>query len=363
MHLIFVRHGESTNNVLLAGLRAEAADPADYNKARYDAEKSNDPALSALGKQQAQRLGAWMPRYISSMAIATRATRVLCSPMERALGTADEIAASLDKDVEVWSDLHETKGCWSGGVGSRGSTGPEIVRRHGVRFSMSAAAPVAEAGWWSAPDGSPRARETGRESYGRAQIVAARLRQMALDAREPTLTIVVTHGQWVSLLMQALLFPGSALDAKTRRFGHDCTGISSLVLPGLQHADGAIGSAQLQCSNRSHHLDAAPQVRRTPAHFHLSGFNEHGKRPAEWAPAQRVVGAAGAQAAAASATAAAAASGAGRSPLAQLAATAALPAAAGAGASGSRPGSRSGTRLPVVLSAAPIAAAAATNGT
>lgn len=343
MHLIFVRHGESTNNVLLAGLRAEVADPANFNKERYNAEKSNDPSLSALGKLQAARLGEWMPRYISSMEIATRVTRVLCSPMERALGTASSIAESLDTSVEVWSDLHETKGCWSGGVGSRGSTGPEIVCRHGKRFSMSAAAPVAETGWWSAADGSPKARETEGQSYRRAQIVAARLHQMALDAREPTLTIVVTHGQWVSLLMQALLFPGSAQDAKTRRFGHDCTGVSSLVLPGLLRSDGTIGSAQLQCANRSHHLDAAPQVRHTLPHFHLSGFNEHGKRPTGWAPAQRAAGAAGAAGAAAPA-----------SPLAQHAGMAAFQEAAGADSSGAR--------LPFVLSAAPIAAAASANG-
>lgn len=286
MHVVLVRHGESTNNVLLAQLRAAVSDAANYDKKRYNAEKSSDPPLSELGAAQAARLAAWFPKYMSTtLNIRTAKTRVFCSPMCRAMETAKPIAEALGIRCEIRSDIHENKGCVAGGSPRKGSSLSELLAKFGEEgFVVSEDAPVTQAGWWTNVDGSVRERETFEQSYTRAHLVAKRLRAMALEADVPTVAVVVSHGQWLSLLMQALLSPTTPCDASTRQFAHDCTGISSLVLPGLPAAKpGATGLVQLQLANCAQHLDESPAVPRSASHIVLNGYNRVGTgRKAGW---------------------------------------------------------------------------------
>jgi broad specificity phosphatase PhoE len=80
MELLWVRHGEPERIAPGTGVRA-------------------DPALTARGTDQAQRLADWLA-FESIDAI-------VCSPLQRAVDTATPIAASCGVDIEVVDDLIE----------------------------------------------------------------------------------------------------------------------------------------------------------------------------------------------------------------------------------------------------------------
>jgi broad specificity phosphatase PhoE len=287
MLLLLVRHAESENNALLDRLRTEHGGHDDGDdeamKEQYSLLKSTDPGLSELGTEQAMRCSEWIPSYLRSMDFlpAGYRTELVSSPMERALRTAEALAVQQSTQVEIWSDVHETKGCWKGGQAapSSGRGASEILAAVGTEhFRNSAAAPVPGSGWWTdAASGAAREKETDAESCERALRVAARLRAQALAVEEPTVKILVTHGNWMSLLVQALLLPqGTALNVSAVR--HDNTAVSAIVLPGA--AESPCTLVQL---NRSEHLDAEPAIRRTRQQIALSGFGEDGRRPSGWA--------------------------------------------------------------------------------
>ena len=80
MELYLIRHGQSTNN---AGLPHVA-----------------DPPLSNLGKQQAYYVGKALQR--------ARISRLYCSPMLRALQTAEIIGGILSLAPHIYIGLHWT---------------------------------------------------------------------------------------------------------------------------------------------------------------------------------------------------------------------------------------------------------------
>jgi broad specificity phosphatase PhoE len=80
MELLWVRHGEPERVAPGTGVRA-------------------DPALTARGTEQAQRLAAWLAfEPIDAL---------VCSPLQRAVATAAPIAASCGVEIEVVDDLIE----------------------------------------------------------------------------------------------------------------------------------------------------------------------------------------------------------------------------------------------------------------
>ena len=100
MELYLIRHGESTNN---AGLPHVA-----------------DPPLSDLGKQQAFYAGKMLQREGMS--------RLYCSPMRRALQTAEIIGGMLSLAPYIYTGLHEWDGIWEESVGRFGATLPGLTR-------------------------------------------------------------------------------------------------------------------------------------------------------------------------------------------------------------------------------------------
>ena len=283
MLVLLVRHAESLNNRLLETLRADMGLAA--ASVAYDAQKKNDPELSDLGERQTARLSSWLPRYLSSMDFMPDAALgdvlLVSSPMTRCLRTAVPIAEELELRCEVWSDTHESKGCWSDGVSSCGPDAAAIVREYGRSgVYISESVPLPAGGWWAAADGTPRPKETAAESSARAWLVADRLRKMALQAPKLRVVILVTHGNWMSLLIGALLRPanlrhGQLLDARAHK--HDNTAMSAIVLPGTP--DDCCSLVQL---NRSEHLDESPQIRRTRQGIRVAGFDAAGRRPSGW---------------------------------------------------------------------------------
>lgn len=111
-----------------------------------------DPALTLLGRQQAQRLARWIP--------ALELTRVISSPFLRALQTAQAIGHATALAPEVRTALHETGGCY------RGYTGTAIVGRPGMsRAEIERDFPgfritpdIDGQGWWPANRTKPTRR-------------------------------------------------------------------------------------------------------------------------------------------------------------------------------------------------------------
>ena len=99
MELYLIRHGQSTNN---AGLAHVA-----------------DPPLSHLGKQQAYYAGQALQREAIS--------RLYCSPMLRALQTAEIIGGMLSLAPHIYIGLHEWDGIWEESVGRLGATLPGLT--------------------------------------------------------------------------------------------------------------------------------------------------------------------------------------------------------------------------------------------
>ena len=80
MELLWVRHGEPERIAPGTGVRA-------------------DPALTARGAEQAQRLADWLA--------FEPIDAIVCSPLRRAVDTAAPIATSLGIEIEVVDDLIE----------------------------------------------------------------------------------------------------------------------------------------------------------------------------------------------------------------------------------------------------------------
>lgn len=289
MLLLLVRHAESENNKLLTDIRTERggegyAGWANGVKEKYEDSKSNDPAITQRGHEQARKCGAWITRYLAEFPTApgqpsnTR-HRLCCSPMLRARETADHLAGALGAEaVEVMGDIHECSGCWAGRTGGVcGLTPTEIEAqpmRNGATFRMSADAPVRESGWWSTARGKARNRETRAESVARARTVAVRLLGQAASAPGPQVLVLVTHGNFMSLLLQALLGLGFGNNA----FRTINTAVTALLLPG--EAKGSI--PMLLAHNRCTHLDCAPcplATKRTGQGVRWTGFDTDGRRP------------------------------------------------------------------------------------
>lgn len=100
MELYLIRHGQSTNNAAFPHIA--------------------DPPLSDLGKQQAYHAGKALQRKGIS--------RLYCSPMLRALQTAEIIGGILSLAPHVYIGLHEWDGIWEESVGRFGATLPGLTR-------------------------------------------------------------------------------------------------------------------------------------------------------------------------------------------------------------------------------------------
>lgn len=113
MRLFFIRHGHSANNGLPVG---------------QEHQRDPDPPLTGTGHEQTRLLAAYLAAWAGAEEPAggspnpvspCRVTRLLCSPMRRALQTAAVVGPALGLPVELWLDLHEIGGLWEAGTSAR----------------------------------------------------------------------------------------------------------------------------------------------------------------------------------------------------------------------------------------------------
>jgi 2,3-bisphosphoglycerate-dependent phosphoglycerate mutase len=236
MELYLIRHAQSTNNAL-----------ADQSQ------RVCDPPLTALGLRQAEAAARHMAEGLTPEVVkygsvedtgaAQRrgygVTRLYCSPMRRALQTAQPISQALGLPPEVWVDIHEQGGIYlehdeeTGRVGYPGLTRAEILADFPAYRLPDA---VTEQGWW----------RSGYEEWsvcqGRAIKVAHTLRQWAAGSTERL--ALVSHGGFLDALLKALL---DQLPGRNLFYHHYNTAITRLDF----REDGRLG---LRFINRVDHL-------------------------------------------------------------------------------------------------------------
>jgi 2,3-bisphosphoglycerate-dependent phosphoglycerate mutase len=195
MQLYIIRHAQSINNAL-ADIR----------------DRDCDPTLTELGERQADILARHLATGVELVppTSATNGrdrqgynfTRLYCSPMWRALQTANSIGQALGLTPEVRTDIHEQGGIfldhWDGRgpIGYSGKTRQEIqaVFPHYVLPED-----VTERGWWN------RDFEVWSACHERAIRVADELRKWAdSDERGDERVAIVSHGGFVDALLKAL---------------------------------------------------------------------------------------------------------------------------------------------------------------
>jgi broad specificity phosphatase PhoE len=222
MELYLIRHGESTNNAL-----------------PDDSQRVADPLLTPLGERQAERVAAFIEArahlHPTQRNGAAPLDRLYCSAMLRAMQTADAIGRRIGLAPEVWLDVHEFGGIYldhgARRVGYPGGTRGELAQRfpHFLRMTD-----VGETGWWNRP------HEERAEGVQRALRVAQTLRERA---HETTRVGIVSHGDFLSSLMHALLVQ----DDGAVYYDHHNTGVTCVELtPQI---------VRVRYLNRADHLD------------------------------------------------------------------------------------------------------------
>lgn len=194
MQLYIIRHAQSANNALF--------------DQRY---RVHDPHLTELGHLQAEILARHLadgpvrvPAADASSGDSTAPgpgfgiTRLYCSPMLRALQTAQPVGRALGLAPEVWVEIHECGGVWVDHGDNGGIFGYPGIRRRELQEAFpgfSVPDNLTEEGWWHG------GHEEACAWNARAAVVADRLRSWApCDER----VALITHGAFSDRLLHAL---------------------------------------------------------------------------------------------------------------------------------------------------------------
>ncbi len=222
MILYLIRHAQSENN------HFENWNALDHKPPGETLVRKSDPALTDVGLAQADHLA----RHLTKIADKTdlrdrvkvnagyRIEKLYCSPMKRAIQTADAIAAAMNIQPALYMDVFEEGGIWlqdpeSGErVGKKGMSRNEMA----AQFPRLQLAPeVKQEGWWFG------SFETHNEMRLRVSKVASRIRHQATSSND--VVAIVSHGTFIIHLLRALT---NQVDGSNVAFSHQNTGITRL---------------------------------------------------------------------------------------------------------------------------------------
>lgn len=259
MHILMIRHGQSTNNVIEAAL----GDSREFYQRR-----TVDPPLSSLGEQQAEALGRYLGAQLRPAAEAGRVF-LTCSSMRRAMQTCAPLAAALGLAPIVRPDFVERCAFFS--VDAHGKQNPE---KGPTRREVIASFPTYDVRLLD--ETATPALETAADARARATKVAAELLALSASGSEkdtgderggeaaspppPELYVMVAHADFIGMLARALLKaePPAALDGDTAQpTGHayyDLNNVSTAHLVLLPPGGGSTYRVRMLHWNRSDHL-------------------------------------------------------------------------------------------------------------
>lgn len=177
MKLYLIRHAESGNNAVPTYQRVE------------------DPAITAVGRMQANHLAEW---------IATlRADVLITSPFLRTIQTVLPVLNSTRLKLDIWHDVFERGGCFRGYnesnfAGAQGMGRSQILQALGDHATSSVLdETIEESGWWGQKD-----RETDAEAELRAKAVCTRLLQSFTDGQ---VVLLLIHADLKRLMLAEMM--------------------------------------------------------------------------------------------------------------------------------------------------------------
>lgn len=197
MQLYYIRHGQSQNN-------------ANWGDDSY--QQSSDPVLTEIGREQAQRLAAFLKENQSlgennGWDVHNRygfgLTHLYCSLMERAAHTAAPIARALNIPFAAWPEIHETGGIFSREEDTRLNGLPGKPRSYFEQHvpELSLPADFDESGWWGRPFEADEERQPRADRF----LAALLARHGDREGREEHRVAIVSHGGFFMHLMCAIL--------------------------------------------------------------------------------------------------------------------------------------------------------------
>jgi 2,3-bisphosphoglycerate-dependent phosphoglycerate mutase len=209
LKLFIIRHGQSLNNAL-----AEQYLVTNQDWNTYFTNRSPDPPLTDLGVRQAEALARYLVEAQRQTAHLREEqglnadryafTRIYCSPMLRAMQTAQPIREALGITPQVWIEIHEHGGLFEQQTGidneetilnCPGLGRAEILTQFPDYVLPKA---ITDKGWWT------QGREEITACYARAIAVARNLRQMAEESEDERIALI-SHGTFIDALLKALL--------------------------------------------------------------------------------------------------------------------------------------------------------------
>mmetsp|Transcript_74963 Transcript_74963/g.223359 ORF Transcript_74963/g.223359 Transcript_74963/m.223359 type:complete len:320 (-) Transcript_74963:67-1026(-) len=224
VHLWFIRHGETENNVLLRQLGSEGPE--------YERVRSSDPLLSALGREQVQKVTRH-PALAKLFGKGKPPVDIYSSPLLRAIETAAPLQRALpgSPPIRVRPELAEIGGLRrvleDGSVEVLPGMSPQELRERFPDLELELTE-VPSQGWWSesaAEDKSESGRRAIRDRVVRVARWARDVKPSAPDGRH---VVIIGHGALLNrLLVEMLGAPHGSCS-----FAHGNTAVTHLELRG-----------------------------------------------------------------------------------------------------------------------------------
>lgn len=238
MKLVLVRHAESENNEMYAKIKAEYKSQLGTAtnswkvaaKRAYLPKRSSDPGITAAGRVQAQQLARHYTRpFIDGGGNVT----IFCSALCRTTLTATPLAVALNERITIRGDLHEVGGVYQSSMDEKGNiihnsadspSREEILEKYPIVKDVSDL--PATGPWYKG------GRESWNDANARARRVAEWLKSedLATDIGANGVCVVFTHGNFLDLLLKALL--GNHVQKEEKLYEVGNTAVVSMEING-----------------------------------------------------------------------------------------------------------------------------------
>jgi 2,3-bisphosphoglycerate-dependent phosphoglycerate mutase len=201
VRLYLVRHAQSVNNAGISQGLAPVPDPPLTELGQAQTLKLAEMLSTAHEPDQLSDLMLWRtPEALADGSTIYRFTRIVTSPMLRALQTTQPLAEALNVPVKVWPDICERGGIYqripSGTVGLPGLTRRQI-REQFPGYDLPTT--ITDDGWWRGN------RETPHAFAARAEQVAAIIRDRAAMDWSDDHVLMLSHFAFIDALLRVLL--------------------------------------------------------------------------------------------------------------------------------------------------------------
>lgn len=198
MQVYLVRHAQSANNAQVDSPTERVPDPVLTDLGQRQAVTLADYLANAIEPDQLSDTLAW--RYGIFDGLRYQVSRVVTSPMHRALQTAKPLGERLSVPVKVWPELCEIGGLYHfRGGRAHGLPGLTRVQMRDQFPDYDLPTRITQHGWWRGD------RESRHAARTRALQVAATVRDQFQGDWADERVLLVAHAGFLNLLLQAFL--------------------------------------------------------------------------------------------------------------------------------------------------------------